>query len=104
MMEANKNSPAYRRARKQAREIRSFYINLMCYCTVIPILIAINLYYTPELYWFLFSALGWGTGLCFHAMAAFQFNPFLSKKWEARKLQQFIEQEKAREQRYNQNQ
>lgn len=83
----------YKRARKQAREIRSFYINLMCYCAVIPALIYINLRFSPQIYWFFFSMAGWGLGLFFHAMSAFGWSPFFGRGWEERKLKQFLEEE-----------
>ena len=83
----------YRRAKKQAKEIKSFYSNLMCYCIVIPTLVFINLMYTPEHIWFIYSALGWGIGLAFHGMAAFKYSPFLGKDWEQRKVKELIEKE-----------
>lgn len=91
----------YKKARKKAKEMRSFYYNLMCYCIVIPILIFINLYFTPEFYWFYFSMLGWGIGLLFHAMAAFGWNPFLGKDWEEKKMRQFMEEEQAKKNKHN---
>ncbi|MGQ2985150.1 2TM domain-containing protein [Flavobacterium sp.] len=82
------------RARKRVKEIRSFYINLGLYCTIIPILIIINLTFTPEFHWFYFSMCGWGLGVLFHGMAAFNYVPFLNKDWEERKLQQFMEEDR----------
>lgn len=87
----------YERAKKKAKEIRSFYYNLTCYCVVIPVLIFINLYFTPHFYWFYFSMLGWGMGLFFHAMAAFGWNPFLGKNWEERKFKQFMDEERSKQ-------
>lgn len=95
MEELNENR-RYERAKKKAREIRSFYFNLLCYCIVIPFLIFINLYYTPEFYWFYFSMIGWGIGLLFHGMAAFGWSPFLGKDWEEKKFKQFMEEERAK--------
>lgn len=90
----------YEKAKKTAKNIRNFYINLTCYCVVIPILIFVNLKYVPEFQWFWFSMLGWGIGLFAHAMEAFQFNPFFSKEWEDRKLKQFIDEEKLRKNQF----
>ena len=84
----------FRKAKKKAREIRSFYINLLCYCIVIPTLIVINLYFTPELHWFYFSMIGWGMGLLFQAISTFGWNPFFGKNWENRKLKQFMDEER----------
>lgn len=84
------------RAKKKVKEIKSFYLNLACYCTVIPVLIFINLTFTPEYYWFLFSMGGWGLGLFFHAMSAFNFNPFFNGDWEERKLREFMDEDRKR--------
>lgn len=88
----------YKKAKQKAAAIRSFYFNLTAYCVVIPILIFINLRFTPDFYWFVFSMLGWGTGLCFHGMGAFDWNPFLGKDWEARKIQELMEKENRKQQ------
>ena len=84
----------YNYAKKTAREIKNFYINLMCYCLVIPALIIINLMYYSGMYWFVFSMVGWGAGLVLHGITAFKYCPFLSADWEEKKIQKFIEQEK----------
>jgi hypothetical protein len=92
----NKNAhdeKSYQRARKKVKEIKSFYYNLSAYCTVIPILIFINLKYSPEFLWFFFSMVGWGLGLSFHGMQAFGYMPFLGKDWEAKKFKELMEQE-----------
>jgi len=91
------------RARKRVKEIRSFYINLALYCIFIPTLIIINLTFTPEFHWFYFSMAGWGLGLIFHAMSAFNFIPFLNKDWEERKLQQFMEEDRRAREKYRNN-
>lgn len=88
---------AYERAKKRVKEIRSFYINLTCYCLVIPVLIYVNLTYTPEYYWFPFSMCGWGIGLFFHAMSAFNFTPFFNRDWEERKMKELIEEEERKQ-------
>ncbi|WP_116787291.1 2TM domain-containing protein [Flavobacterium psychrotrophum] len=92
-MENYNEQDAYKRARKKVREIKGFYINVVCYCTIIPILIYVNLTFVPEFHWFWFSALGWGTGLMFHGFSAFGIVPGFSKDWEERKLREFMEKE-----------
>ena len=86
----------YRKAKKKAQNIRSFYINLGMYCVIIPMLIVINLKYTPDFHWFWFSMLGWGIGLSFHAMEAYDINPMFGKDWEERKIRELIEKENAK--------
>lgn len=99
---AHHNTPSvadnrYEKAKKKAREIRSFYINLSLFCFILPVLIGINLYFVPEFHWFWFSLIGWGTGIIFHGLAAFDVNPFMRNNWEERKLQQFLNEELERE-------
>lgn len=100
-MEDFEDKFAYERASKKVKEIRSFYINLACYCIVIPGLIAINLIYTPEYLWFFWSMAGWGIGLVFHAMTAFSVLPFFGSDWEERKLKEFMEKDRERQSRFN---
>ncbi|WP_432671422.1 2TM domain-containing protein [Flavobacterium sp. SM2513] len=88
----------YQKAKKKAREIRSFYINLGLFCVLIPVIIGINLSFVPQFHWFWLSILGWGTGLAFHGLATFNFRPFVNSNWEQRKIQQFIKEDLEREQ------
>ena len=93
----------YQKAKKRAREIKGFYYNLTAYCIIIPIIIGINLIYLPEYHFFWFSMLGWGTGLLFHGMGAFDYNPILGKNWEERKIKEFIEAERQKRDQFQQH-
>jgi len=79
---------AYKRAKDKVEQLRGFYGNLISYCTVIPILILINLN-TSNFQWFWFPMLGWGMGLTFHALETFGY----SKSWEERKINEFMNKE-----------
>ncbi|MEN9488492.1 MAG: hypothetical protein RL494_757 [Bacteroidota bacterium] len=81
----NENN-AYFKAKERVKKLKGFYGNLISYCTVIPILIFINLNYTPEFQWFWFSAGGWGLGLLFHAFETFGYG----KSWEEKKIQEIL--------------
>ena len=91
----------YQKAKKKAREIRDFYINLSFFCFFIPIIIGINLYFVPEFHWFWFSVFGWGTGLIFHGLTAFEIHPLMKNNWEDRKIQEFIKEDLEREKYQN---
>jgi len=84
----NENS-AYYRAKKRVEELKGFYGNLISYCCVIPILIFVNLTYSPQFQWFWFSAAGWGFGLVMHALKVFGY----SSNWEERKIQEILSKE-----------
>ncbi|PZD77941.1 2TM domain-containing protein [Mesonia sp. K7] len=80
------------RAQERVKEEKAFYGNLTAYCIVIPFLFFINWLSTGfGIPWFLFAAGGWGIGLFFHYMEAFDRNFLFGKEWEKRKMKQFME-------------
>lgn len=83
----------YLEAQKQVKELKGFYAHLLSFLMVMAFLIFINLTYTPKYLWFFWPFLGWGIGLLFHGLKAFNWFPFLSKEWEERKIKQFMEEE-----------
>ena len=93
-METNQEFERYQRAKKQVEEIKGFYGNLASYIVVNLFLMFINLRYSPEHLWFFWPMLGWGIGLLFHGLKAFNYTPFLGKNWEERKLKEFMDKEK----------
>jgi sensor histidine kinase YesM len=88
----NENT-AYYRAKKRVEELKGFYGNLISYCCVIPILIFVNLTYSPQFHWFWFSAAGWGFGILMHAFKVFGY----SSNWEERKIQEILRKEDKKE-------
>lgn len=84
----NENT-AYFRAKKRVDQLKGFYGSLISYCIVIPVLIFVNLTYSPQFHWFWFSAAGWGFGLLMHAFKVFGY----SSNWEERKIQEILRKE-----------
>lgn len=80
---------AYYRAKKRVEELKGFYGNLISYSCVIPLLVFVNLKYSPHFQWFWFSAAGWGFGLVMHAFKVFGY----SSNWEERKIQEILRKE-----------
>ena len=81
----NENT-AYYRAKKRVEELKGFYGNLISYFCVIPLLVFINLTYSPQFQWFWFSAGGWGFGVVMHALKVFGY----SSNWEERKIKEIL--------------
>lgn len=81
---------AYYRAKKRVEELKGFYGNLISYCCIIPILIFINLKYSPGFQWFWFSAAGWGFGVIMHAFKVFGYGA----SWEERKIKELLEKDR----------
>jgi hypothetical protein len=87
---------AYLKAQKRMEDIKGFYGHLMSYIVVNLGLAVLNLVTYPQYWWFLYPAIFWGIGLGVHAMAVYNFVPFLGKDWEDKKIQEIIEKEKAK--------
>jgi sensor histidine kinase YesM len=82
----------YQKAKERVEDIKGFYGNLLAYCIVIPFLAWIN-YRTTDFIWALFPAIGWGFGLVIHGMEAFGYSPLWGKRWEEKKLKEFMDDE-----------
>lgn len=80
----------YEKAKEKVEAIKGFYGNLLAYCIVIPFLAWLN-YRTTSFPWVFFPILGWGFGLTMHGMEAFGYNPILGKRWEEKKIREFME-------------
>jgi len=85
---------AYLKARKRMEDIKSFYGHLMSYIVVNVGLAMVNVITYPQYLWFFYPLIFWGIGLVIHAMAVYNFVPFLGKDWEDRKICEIIEKEK----------
>lgn len=95
MMEMNNSDfERYLRAQKQVEEIRKFYSNVIAFVVVNLFLMFINLRYSPQYLWFLWSVGSWGVGLFFHGLKTFNYKPFLGKDWEERKIKELMDKEK----------
>lgn len=90
----------YQKAKKQVQEIKGFYSHLASYILVMIVLVFINLRYSPQYLWFVWTLLGWGIGLFIHAALVFKFLTFIGKDWEERKIKEFMEEEKSKN-KYN---
>lgn len=62
---------AYRRAKKRAEAKFGFYVHLTIYVAVNIVLVIINFSTSPDYLWFKWPLIGWGIGVCFHALGVF---------------------------------
>ncbi len=65
---------AYIEAKKKVEEKLGFFIHLGTYIFVNIFLIILNLTYSPQYLWFIWSILGWGIGITFHGLEVFLFS------------------------------
>ncbi len=87
----------YLSAKKKVKGIRDFYIVLCLYLFCNPIMLFVNLMWSPEFLWSFFSIFGWGIMLVFHGMIAFDIFPFLGKDWEEKKLKEFMKKDEPKD-------
>lgn len=92
--DTNFENNSYLRAVQRVEDIKGFYGSLIAYCIVIPFLMYINFKFVPQFHWFWFPMFGWGIGLIFQGFKAFNYNLFLGKNWEDRKIQQYMNEDK----------
>ncbi|MAD98351.1 MAG: histidine kinase [Flavobacteriaceae bacterium] len=83
----------YVRAAERVEKLKEFYQNLTTYCIMMPILIFINVNYFSGFYWFWFPLVGWGIGVLFHGLEAYNYSPFLGSNWEERKIKEIMDRE-----------
>jgi len=83
----------YDRAKKYVEQLKGFYIHFAIYLIMIPVFIYLN-FISTGFPWALFPIIGWGVGISGHAMEVFNYNPFLGKNWEERKIRELMDKDK----------
>jgi two-component system LytT family sensor kinase len=84
---------SYVRAIEKVKKLKEFYQNITSYCIVIPFLVFINLYTSPQFHWFWFPMFGWGIGILFHGLDVYNYNPILGRDWERNKINELMQEE-----------
>ncbi len=97
--EEYKREDAYLRAQKRLKEIKGFYWHAFWYVAVNIFIFVMIVIKSDNGFWHFgtFSTpLFWGIGLAFHALNVFGKNLFFGKKWEQRKINEFLDKDKKR--------
>jgi hypothetical protein len=94
MFPVDEENNKYLKALERVVKLKEFYQNLISYCIVIPFLIFLNLRFSPGFYWFWFVIFGWGMGIAFHFLEVNNYNIFLGKNWEDRKVKEMMKADK----------
>lgn len=79
----------YDRAKKHVEELKGFYIHFAIYLIMVPVFIFLN-FKSQGFPWAFFPIVGWGAGVSGHAMEVFNYNPFLGKNWEEKKIRDLM--------------
>ncbi|MCW5519772.1 2TM domain-containing protein [Aureitalea sp. L0-47] len=106
----NKESEKYQKAKKRVDEIKGFYTHLTIYLFVNAFLMVIatgifdglESFHVPH--WEHFTTpFFWGIGLAFHGLYVFQFKTGFFKKWEERKIKEYMDKDLEDKEKYNNN-
>ncbi len=84
---------SYIKAVERVGKIKEFYQNLITYVVMMPFLVFINLRFSPQFHWFWFPMFGWGMGVLFHGLEAYNYSMFLGKNWEEKKIKELMNDE-----------
>lgn len=84
----------YVRAVERVEKMKEFYQNLVTYLVMIPVFIYINLRFVPQFHWFWFPIFGWGIGVLFHGLEAYNYSVFMGKDWESKKIKELMDNDK----------
>lgn len=76
-----------KRAMEYVQGLKEFYSHLAVFVIVMTGLIILNLYITPDYYWFWFALLGWGVGLATHAVTTFDVFNLFGADWEKKQIE-----------------
>ena len=91
-MNTSNQNTKYERAQAKVREIKEFYSHLGTYLIFVCFFLVLN-FYSGSFFWAIFPIVGWGIGILSHAAKTFGKNPFFSKDWEQRKIDEYIRNE-----------
>ncbi len=94
------DSEKQKRAEKKVKRIRGFYVHASLYLIINTVITIVKIVGTPyygenfmgPIWHFSTFAtwLFWGIGLALHALRVFSYNPFFNKKWEARQIEKYM--------------
>lgn len=83
----------YKMAKDKVEAVKGFYVHLIIYFLCVPLFIYLNYMSKTSFPWALFPIGGWGIGVATHAAETFNYNPFFGKKWEERKIKEYMEKD-----------
>ena len=78
------------KALSQVRNLRRWYISIIYYVAVMLFLLLINWLTSPDYWWVVWPALGWGLGIALYGVTLFGSWRILGDDWERREVEKRI--------------
>lgn len=94
MEDQYREEKSYLNAQKKVKEIKGFYMHLFVNAVSLPIIITVNLMFSPGFHWFWFPTIGILIVTLIHWFMVFGGTKVgLGKDWEEKKIKEFMELE-----------
>jgi len=74
-------------AMKHVANLKDFYMKVVCYFLIVGFLVVVNYMTSPNYWWVVWVALGWGLSLALKAVRVFGLVPFLGADWEKKQVE-----------------
>jgi hypothetical protein len=81
------------KAMKYVECIKRFYQHLLTYVLVISALTIINFIVSPQYFWVVWPAMGWGIGIASYGIRAFELFSLFSPEWEKKQIEKRLGRE-----------
>mgnify|MGYP001945758146 CR=1 FL=1 len=78
------------------KNLKGFHKSWMSYIVVISCLYVLNLYVSPDYFWVIWPALGWGIGIVIRGIKLFGMFNFFGHEWEQKQFEKRINRGKFR--------
>lgn len=88
----------FEKAKKRVLRLKQFYEHLIMFIILSTALAGLNFYQNSwENPWFLWGVICWLIAVLFHALFAFDRNPVFGRKWEEKKISEFMKKKESKE-------
>ncbi len=84
-----------REAIEYVRDIKGFYNHAIQYLVVMALLLIINVIVSPDYYWVVWPALGWGLGVVLHGLNVHEVFSLFGPHWEKKQINRYLRQKKS---------
>ena len=74
------------RVMREVEELKGFYEHALSFAVIITFLWIINFITSTAYWWAIWPTLGWGLGLVFHAISAFNLFKLFGPEWERKEI------------------
>ncbi|MCZ4270791.1 helix-turn-helix domain-containing protein [Maritalea porphyrae] len=69
------------------KRLKELYKHAVVFIVVSPLLVLLNYFISPGIWWVIFAIAPWAFAVCMHFLAVFGFLKFLGPDWEQRQFQ-----------------